>query len=134
VRIGTCHWCGKQYQKKRPEQVFCSRSHSKMGRSGERNNGWKGGRRVHKQSGRMTVLQDGKHVLEHRVLKNAPKHLIVHHRDEDLTNNAPDNLELMSRSEHTRLHNYLNPRRGHQRDVSGRFAPGKVRVSISVSA
>ena len=122
MRIGLCEWCKEQYHKRRPEQRFCNRSHSKMGRSRERNNAWKGGCCVHKQSGRMIVLVDGRYKLEHRVLVNAPKHLVVHHKDEDPTNNAIENLELMPRGEHTRLHNYLNPRRGHNRDELGRFA------------
>ena len=68
------------------------------------------------------VLQGGRHILEHRALVKAPAHLVVHHKDEDPTNNSLDNLELMSRSEHTRLHNFLNPRRGHYHDEKGRFA------------
>lgn len=30
----------------------------------------------------------------------------VHHKDEDRTNNAPDNLEVLSKSEHSRAHNF----------------------------
>lgn len=122
MKISLCEWCRNEFKKRRPEQRFCNRSHSKMGRTGERNNGWKGGRGVHKQSGRVLVLRDGKHVQEHRVLMNAPPDMIVHHKDGDKTNNAIENLELMSRSEHTRLHNYLSPRRDHNRDTFGRFA------------
>jgi hypothetical protein len=127
MRIGICEWCHNPFTKKRPEQRFCNRSHSKIGRTRERNNGWKGGRRIHKQSGRATVLVDGKHILEHRALMKAPCGKVVHHLDEDPTNNDPDNLVIMERSEHTRLHNYANPRHGHVRDGYGRFAQGRCR-------
>jgi hypothetical protein len=33
-----------------------------------------------------------------------PKSLICHHLDEDKLNNEPDNLDVMTLSEHTRLH------------------------------
>ncbi len=122
MRIGQCEWCKEDFRTSRPEQRFCSRSHSKMGRLGAKNNSWKGGRRIHKQSGRVTVLRDGKHVLEHREIMRAPAGLVVHHKDEDPTNNDPSNLQLMSRSEHTALHNRLNPRHGHNRDELGRFS------------
>jgi len=36
-------------------------------------------------------------------------HEQVHHIDEDKTNNSPDNLAVLSRSEHTRQHKILSP-------------------------
>lgn len=33
-----------------------------------------------------------------------PKGYIVHHKDEDITNDSPDNLELMTRAKHSSLH------------------------------
>jgi hypothetical protein len=33
-----------------------------------------------------------------------PKGFVIHHKDHDYTNNSPDNLELMSKSEHARMH------------------------------
>jgi hypothetical protein len=121
MRIGRCEWCDIEYLQIHKTQRFCCRSHSKMGRSGEANNSWKGGRRIHKQSGRITVLVDGRHELEHRVITGVSSGLIVHHKDENPTNNDPSNLAVMTRSEHTRLHNLTNPRRNHNRNERGQF-------------
>lgn len=33
-----------------------------------------------------------------------PRGYVVHHKDEDKSNNHPDNLECMSRSEHSKMH------------------------------
>ena len=54
------------------------------------------------------AMSDG-YVLEHRKvvhdagIKIPPGHL-VHHKDEDKTNNALDNLEVISRRDHQRHH------------------------------
>jgi hypothetical protein len=50
---------------------------------------------------------------------------IVHHKDHDLTNNALENLELLTASEHSRLHRAADVHR-RQRDPMGRFAAGKI--------
>ena len=51
----------------------------------------------------------GTHDREHReILKNSgveiPKANIVHHKDGDGRNNSVDNLQIMTRGEHQRLH------------------------------
>lgn len=43
---------------------------------------------------------------------------MVHHKDENKLNNDPDNLELMTKSEHTSLH---NKERVMARDEEGKF-------------
>lgn len=54
---------------------------------------------------------NGEHILK--------KGFIVHHKDCDHNNNAIENLEIMTRAEHTSHHNKLNPM---QRDIeTGRF-------------
>lgn len=46
------------------------------------------------------------------------KGLSVHHKDCNHSNNSIDNLQVLSKAEHRRLHNLLKPR---SRDVRGRF-------------
>lgn len=58
------------------------------------------------------VRIDGKYYLKHRLIWEAiygpiPKDMIVHHKDGDRLNNNIDNLEIMSRSQHTSLHNKM---------------------------
>lgn len=55
-----------------------------------------------------------KHVFEHHVvyckehgLTEIPDGFQIHHLDGDGTNNDPDNLIMLTASDHTRLHNYL---------------------------
>jgi hypothetical protein len=51
---------------------------------------------------------------------------IVHHKDHDITNNALENLELLTKSEHSRYHRALD--KHHQvRDLLGRYATGGMR-------
>lgn len=51
------------------------------------------------------------YVYEHRVIAEQKigrrlfENEIVHHKDENRWNNSPDNLEVMDRAEHARLHN-----------------------------
>lgn len=44
---------------------------------------------------------------------------VVHHRDGSRDNNALENLQLMTREEHSRIHRLMEPNRG--RDRNGRF-------------
>lgn len=50
-------------------------------------------------------------VMEKRLGRNLSFNEVVHHKDNDKRNNDPDNLELMTRSEHSR-HHALERQRG----------------------
>ena len=59
--------------------------------------------------GYRTFWVDGQNKYEHRLVwerlhGSIPKGMIVHHKDEDRTNNDPSNLELMDIRTHNRLH------------------------------
>lgn len=45
------------------------------------------------------------HVMEQHIGRRLRPDEDVHHKDEDKTNNALSNLELMTHAEHTALHN-----------------------------
>lgn len=62
-----------------------------------------------------TGREKSKHVFEHSIvvcehlgLSQIPKGWVVHHCDEDKTNNSFDNLVLMKMGEHTKLHALLS--------------------------
>jgi len=95
----TCQRCGATFRppfnRKRGHQ-FCSRTCANVGRP---------------MKGPYRKVRDGEKVrLLHRVVKE--KELgrpllteeIVHHRDEDKQNNAPENLELTTMPAHSRHH------------------------------
>jgi len=46
-------------------------------------------------------------IMEQRIGRKLSFNEVVHHRDGNKHNNNPDNLEVMSRAEHTRLHRHL---------------------------
>lgn len=52
-----------------------------------------------------------------------PKQWDVHHRDGDHTNNAPENLEITTRAEHSRLHG----KQSAWRHVTGRAVPARIK-------
>lgn len=106
----TCHPWG--WQKGVPLR-FLHNHHSK----GERNNHWKGRRYAdragyiwiyrpdHPYAKRGGMVQEHRAVVEDRLGRYLEPHEVVHHRDENPSNNAPENLELVSRAEHVRIHN-----------------------------
>lgn len=77
--------------------------------SGMNNPQWKGGRRIRTDGYVMIWTQSGER-LEHQVVME--QHIgralkrgeIVHHRNGDKQDNTIENLELMSQSEHAKLH------------------------------
>ena len=77
--------------------------------AGDANPAWKGGCRQRADGYWLVQTPDGER-LEHRVVmeRKLGRHLrddeIVHHVDEDKSNNDPENLEVMSQSDHARLH------------------------------
>lgn len=86
-----------------------------MQRSGAKNSRWKGGRRKRKD-GYIVVYTPGhphankNYVLEHRLVME--RHLgrilepdeLVHHKNEDKSDNRIDNLELTNHADHARHH------------------------------
>ena len=67
------------------------------------------------QSGYQFVLDNGKYRREHRVVaeqklgRPLEKGEVVHHIDGDKLNNHPDNLEVLTNSQHTKHHWETNP-------------------------
>ena len=70
---------------------------------------WKGGH-VNGQGYRI-IYRDGKRRVEHRIImedmlgRSLTSNEVVHHRDGNRSNNSPDNLQLMTQSQHTKTNN-----------------------------
>lgn len=74
---------------------------------------WRGGlyydkihNRILRCVGKGKYMQESvyQYLLSHK-LKSVPKGFVIHHKDNNKLNNSVDNLEMLSRSQHTILHN-----------------------------
>lgn len=90
--------------------------------SGPEARAWKGGRRI-RADGRVERRIGGEYVLEARLMvaqtlgRMLDSGELVHHRNEQIQDDTPENLELTTRAEHGRLHALSR-----ERDAAGRFA------------
>lgn len=105
--------CAAEYRK----QIYAGKGNPNYGNRGEKCAAWRGGRRMsnygyvllHKP-GHPNARPDG-YVFEHRYVMSEylGRPLLasedVHHKDGDKTNNSIENLQILSRSEHTKHHN-----------------------------
>lgn len=110
----SCEHCGQTFYTW-PSKIrvgkgrFCSQSCSAKSRLGERAGNWRGGRSIH-EAGYIILRRNGVDIYEHRAIMeeilDRPLHKweIVHHVDGDKSNNDPSNLQVMTQSEHVRLH------------------------------
>lgn len=111
-----CDNCGKVFQttpaydKRSPNHRFCSRQccGEFMSYKNTREH-WKGGRIT--PGGYKEIYIDKKPIREHILImenhigRPLRKDEVVHHKNGDRLDNRIENLELMTRSEHARLHN-----------------------------
>lgn len=103
----ACAVCGKPT--KRPVTRFCSVSCRGVARRGSAAPNWRGGRYV-SPHGYVQVPRNGQQIFEHRAVMEA--HLgrpllsseHVHHRDGNRSNNAIENLTIVTRLAHARIH------------------------------
>lgn len=126
-----CYVCGEPfsfYPREGYKNIVCSRKcngqHQKnIGNkppaySGKQHPSWTGGRGIHLMHGRTPyyrVTIDKKRVYEHRYVmekklgRKLQPYEIVHHINHDSLDNRPENLQVMSWSEHT-LHHHRGTR------------------------
>lgn len=113
----NCNQCGATFHvtTKHRTKRFCSHSCWAKSRKGASAANWKGGRSFHKVGYVRLRIPDHPrachgYVLEHIVIAEQmlgrPLHdtEVVHHRDHNKSNNSPENLEILTESEHKSLH------------------------------
>ena len=125
----TCGTCGQKFQVwkyalKKGRGKYCSVSCARRSYVGKKNGRWKGGR-VKGPGGRILVYAPGhpaatlcgsKYILEYRLIAEKKigrllkRNEIVHHKNGNEHDNRPENLEVMTQSEHAR-HHALNRRK-----------------------
>ena len=100
----TCPQCEKVFSARVASQVCCSKSCATSRRN------WKGGRSITDHGYVVVHTPDRGTVLEHRLVmerivgRRLSFDETVHHRNQIKSDNRPENLELLDRAEHTRLH------------------------------
>lgn len=92
--------------KKTDELLFDNRS----ARRGEKSPTWKGGK-TRSRKGYVVLRNDGDVIFEHRAVmeehigRKLAEDEVVHHINGDKTDNRLENLQLMTRGEHSTMHN-----------------------------
>ena len=111
-----CDWCNAMFRptKRNKKHSFCSRKcyikWRVKNQVGITSPNWKGGKTKQGTEYTFILVSKGKYIGEHRL--NMEKYLgrklkadeIVHHKNNDPSDNRINNLEIMSRAEHARHH------------------------------
>jgi endogenous inhibitor of DNA gyrase (YacG/DUF329 family) len=113
----NCASCGKRFEPQGSSIKFCSKSCFGRSERGEKNHKWKGGKATTSQgyillySPEHPMANANGYVMEHRLVMEThigrllSKQEVVHHRDENKSNNRLENLEIMTRGAHSVYHN-----------------------------
>lgn len=111
--------CSKKCDNRRRENMYAGEGNPNYGNRQEKAAPWKGGRRVSNYGYILLHMPDHPmarpdgYILEHRLVMSEylgrllEKDEDIHHIDGNKKNNDPNNLELMTRSEHMRLHHAI---------------------------
>lgn len=112
----VCDNCGKEfdtykcYEKRNRKHRFCSKAcESEFRNYNNSISQWRGGR-VSPSTGYKYIMYCGKEIEEHRLVmmrhlgRELNKNEVVHHINGNKLDNRIENLQVMTRSEHQRLH------------------------------
>lgn len=93
----------REVNRKGWKHTFEAKAKISEAQMGNKNHEWKGGTETyHRKIARKVVGIYGK--TGYKRIKQDGQNLVVHHIDGNIKNNYPNNLVVMTRSEHTKLH------------------------------
>lgn len=118
--VHICVGCGTEFVNKNRNTTakYCNKRCQLDHMSGENNPRWRGGR-IERSDGRATiyapghpnaVLRGGTYLYEYRLIASQmlgrplTRNEMVHHKNGNHKDNRPENLEVMTRSQHQKLH------------------------------
>ena len=146
IKKNKMHFCSKKCHNEAKKTYFAGENNHQYGLRGKDNPTWNGGRKMSRYGywqvqcvGHPFGVGRSDYVLEHRlvaeqyllteensVVIDGKRYLspdfIVHHKNGIRTDNRPENLEVMHKGEHTRIHN-IQTVENRERDILGRFLP-----------
>ena len=105
--------CGFEPKKSYPsEQCRKAVSKAKKGKIKEKSSHWKGGRRIEKNTGYVLIWssEEQKYLKEHRLImeqylgRKLKENEDVHHINRIKSDNRLENLKILTKSEHTQIH------------------------------
>lgn len=102
----VCIACGKEFLGWRKDSLFCSKECFKSIASHEGTNNY-----VYDSANYKNGIWQHRNIAEKVLGRKLTYNEVVHHIDGDPTNNALDNLIVISRSKHVSLHRYLDIQR-----------------------
>jgi hypothetical protein len=112
----SCEECGGEFEatpwtfERRRYCSYACRNQNYRQRIGPANPKWKGGRDLSLGYVLLKVPGERRYIREHRAVmeqvlgRALNPHEIVHHKNGNKLDNRPDNLELVTRANHTRMH------------------------------
>lgn len=108
-----------------------------IGKTRENHPCWKGGKIIDKDGyilvyapdhafpRKMRYIREHILVIENAIGRRLAKDECVHHKDHNRQNNSIENLELVKRGEHSKLHRKLDVKT-FKRDLAGKFTCGHI--------
>ncbi|HAY0420797.1 TPA: hypothetical protein JS316_000192 [Escherichia coli] len=97
-----------------------------------KNTGGRGGC-IARHNGKNLIIQEHQAVWMLSNKQAIPDNFVIHHQDLDYTNNAPENLILLSKRAHQFYHRYIKGAKGYRYDpVTSQTKPWVARVSLPI--